>query len=121
MKTSRWLAAALVLVLVIGGFLVPLAGAQMAPAPPAPPPLPAPAQGPAEPGQGAKVGAGFLNVVYVPGKVILCGAGAVVSAGLMVLTFGSAYHAATQVFNEGCGGPWVLTPYDVTGRRPPEG
>jgi len=118
MKTSRWLAAALVLVLVIGGFLVPLAVAQMAPAPP---PLAGPAREPAEPGPGAKVGAGFLNVVYVPGKVILCGAGAVASAGLMLLTFGSAYHAATQVFNEGCGGPWVLTPYDVTGRRPPEG
>ena len=118
MKTPRWLCAALVLVLVIGGFLVPLAAAQMVPAPP---PLAAPAQGSPEPGQGAKVGAGFLNVVYVPGKVILCGTGTVVSAGLMLLTFGSAYHAAVEVFNQGCGGNWVLTPYDVTGRRSPEG
>ena len=118
MKTSRWLCAALVLVLVIGGALVPLAAAQTAPAPP---PMPAEAPGLPEPGQGAKVGAALLNVVYVPGKVILCSTGTVVSAGLMLLTFGSAYHAAVELFNQGCGGGWVLTPYDVTGRRPPEG
>ena len=117
MKTSKWLCAALVLVLVIGGVLVPLAAAQTAP----PPPMPAEAPGLPEPGEGAKVGAALLNVIYVPGKVILCGTGTVVSAGLMLLTFGSAYHAAVEVFNQGCGGNWVLTPYDVTGRRSPEG
>ena len=115
MKRSRWLCAALVLVLVIGGPLAPLATAQMAPAPPAEAPRPS------EPGQGAKVGAVFLNVVYVPGKLILCSTGTVVSAGLMLLTFGSAYRAAVTLFNQGCGGTWVLTPYDVTGRRSPEG
>ena len=117
MRTPRWLCAALVLVLVIGGVLVPLAAAQTAP----PPPMSAEAPGLPEPGQGAKVGAALLNVVYVPGKVILCSTGTVVSAGLMLLTFGSAHHAAVELFNQGCGGGWVLTPYDVTGRRPPEG
>ena len=117
MKTSRWLCGVLVLVLVIGGFLAPLAAAQTAPAPPS---MAAEAQAAREPGPGAKVGAGFLNVVYVPGKVILCSTGTVVSAGLMLLTFGSAHRAAVQLFNEGCGGAWALTSYDVTGRRPPE-
>ena len=105
------------MVLVIGGFLAPLAAAQSAPAPPS---MPAEARGPSEPGQGAQVGAGVLNVVYVPGKVILCSTGTVVSAGLMLLTFGSAHRAAVDLFNQGCGGAWVLTPYDVIRQRPLE-
>lgn len=117
MNTSRRVSAALVLFLVICALLAPPAAAQMAGASPS---VPAEARGPSEPGQGAKVGAGFLNVVYVPGKVILCSTGTVVSAGLMLLTFGSAHRAAVDLFNQGCGGAWVLTPYDVTGRRPPE-
>jgi hypothetical protein len=56
-----------------------------------------------QPTQGDKVGAGFLNVVYVPGKAILCSFGAVASAGMMLLTFGNAYHAAVELFR-GCGG-----------------
>jgi hypothetical protein len=117
MKTSRRVSAALVLSLVVCAFLAPPAAAQAAGTPPS---MPAEARGPSEPGQGAKVGAGFLNVVYVPGKVILCSTGTVLSAGLMLLTFGSAHHAAVDLFNQGCGGPWLLTSYDVTGRRPPD-
>ena len=66
-----------------------------------------------------RVGAGFLNVVYVPGKAIVCGLGTIASAGVMLLTFGSAYRAAVATFKEGCGGPWVLTPEDVSGQVPP--
>jgi hypothetical protein len=65
------------------------------------------------PGRGARIGAGVLNVVYVPGKAIVCGAGTVVAAGFMLLTFGSAYREAVSFFNEGCGGAWVLTPEQV--------
>jgi hypothetical protein len=65
------------------------------------------------PGTGAKVGAGVLNVVYVPGKALTCGAGTIV-AGLMALaTFGTAYREAVSFFNEGCGGAWLLTPEQV--------
>jgi hypothetical protein len=117
MKTSRRVSAALVLSLVICAFLAPPASAQMAGAAPF---VPAEARGPSEPGPGAKVGAGLLNVVYVPGKVILCSTGTVLSAGLMLLTFGSAHRTAVDLFNQGCGGAWVLTAYDVIGRRPPE-
>jgi hypothetical protein len=39
----------------------------------------------------------------------------------MLLTFGSAYRAATGVFNEGCGGDWVLTPEHVSGQIPGPG
>jgi hypothetical protein len=74
-----------------------------------------------EPTDADRVGAGFLNVVYVPGKAIACTAGTVTSVVLMLLTLGSAYRAATGVFNEGCGGTWVLTPEHVSGQIPGPG
>jgi len=118
MKTSKRLCAALVVVVVIGGALAPLtATAQMQTPPPAPAPI---TSGPYEPTQGDRVGAGFLNVVYVPGKAIVCGAGALAATGLMLLTLGSGYHAAVDIYHEGCGGKWQLTPYDVAAKRTPE-
>lgn len=67
-----------------------------------------------------RVGAGFLNVGYVPGKAILCGLGTVASVGVMIITFGTAYRAAKATFKEGCGGTWVLTPEHVAGKVPPK-
>jgi hypothetical protein len=66
-----------------------------------------------------RVGAGFLNVGYVPGKAIVCGLGTVASVGVMAITLGSAYRAAVATFKEGCGGTWVLTPEHVAGKIPP--
>jgi hypothetical protein len=67
-----------------------------------------------------RVGAGFLNVAYVPGKAIVCGLGTVASVGVMILTLGSAYRAAVGAFKEGCGGTWILTPEHVAGKIPPK-
>ncbi len=123
MKRPKRLCVAVAAALVIGSSLAPLtATAQMqTPPPPGAPPVPPPiVSGPYHPTEGDRVGAGFLNVVYVPGKAIICGVGTLASAGLMLLTFGSAYHAAVELFNEGCAGKWVLTPYDVASKRPPE-
>ncbi len=117
MKTSKRVCAALVAVVMIGGVLAPLtATAQQTQTPP---PEPA-ARGPYQPTEGDRIGANFLNVIYVPGKGIVCGAGAVAGTLIMLLTFGSAYHAAVEIFNEGCGGKWKLTPYDVAAKRTPE-
>ena len=115
MTTPKWLSAVLVLVLAMSGFLAPLTAMAQGMQP-----AMTRSSGSDEPGQGARVGAGFLNVIYVPGKVILCSGGTVASTALMLLTFGSAYRAAVSLFNEGCGGRWVLTPHDVSGKRPPE-
>src|SRR5262245_3548040 len=52
------------------------------------------------PSRGARIGAGVLNVVYVPGKAIICGAGTLIAGGFMLLTFGSAYREAVSFFNE---------------------
>jgi hypothetical protein len=107
MGNRGWLGIVLIAVLGITGPLAPLAAAQTAmqaetvetSVPP--------------PGPGAKIGAGVLNVVYLPGKVIVCGAGTVVAGGLMLLTFGSAYREAASFFNEGCAGSWVLSAEQV--------
>jgi hypothetical protein len=69
---------------------------------------------------GDRVGAGVLNVAYVPGKAIVCGLGTVVSAAVMIVTLGSGYRAAIATFKEGCDGPWVLTPEHVAGKIPPK-
>ena len=80
-----------------------------------PPPAPDPRL---EPTDNDKTGAFFLNIAYVPGKAILCGAGTVTSAVVMILTFGSGYRQAVGTFNEGCHGTWVLTPEHVSGKIP---
>ncbi len=69
---------------------------------------------------GDRVGAGVMNVVYVPGKAIVCGLGTVASTVLMIVTLGTAYRAAVDTFKEGCDGPWVLTPEHVAGKIPPK-
>ncbi len=65
------------------------------------------------PGTGAKIGAGVLNVVYLPGKAIICSAGTLVAGVFMLATFGTAYREAASFFNEGCGGAWLLTAEQV--------
>lgn len=118
MKTAKRMCALLTVLCVLGGLLAPLvASAQMVTTPPPPPP---PMQTVREPGRGAAVGAGFLNVVYVPGKVIVCSAGVLSATALMLVTFGQAYGAATDIYREGCGGPWALSAYDVTRMPAPE-
>ena len=74
-----------------------------------------------EPTPGDATAAGIMNVVYVPGKAIICTAGVITSTVLLLLTFGSAYRAARGVFQEGCSSPWVLTADHVSGRIPGPG
>ena len=74
-----------------------------------------------EPTPGDATAAGVMNVVYVPGKAIICTAGVITSTVLMLLTFGSAYRAARGVFQEGCSSPWVLTADHVSGKIPGPG
>lgn len=59
------------------------------------------------------VGAGIVNVFYVPGKVVTCGAGAIVGLTLLALTFGTGYKASVAFGREGCGGKWAVTGEDL--------
>lgn len=110
MSSPKRLGAVVTVLALVGGCLAPVASAQT------------PMQSmqpetvevtPVEVGKGARVGAAVLNVVYVPGKAITCTAGTIVAGGFMLATFGSAYREAVSFFNEGCGGPWLLTPEQV--------
>ena len=144
MKISPWISAALVAALLVTGPLAPMAAFAQVPqaAPQVEPPLTSQKPGqervPIDPVEtmlmpsvepitskdstsGDAVAAGFLNVVYVPGKAIICTAGVLTSSLLMLLTFGSAYRAARSVFLEGCSAPWVLTAEYVSGKIPGPG
>ena len=118
MKRSSEQCAVLAVLLIVAGVLAPLAA--VAQTQPTGGYQTAPAAAPAsvEPTEGHAVGAGFLNVVYIPGKLIICASGTVASTLVMLLTFGSGYRAAVQVFEEGCHGTWVLTPEHVSGKVP---
>lgn len=144
MRKSPWISAALVVALLVSGPLASMTAlAQGQPtAPPIEPPLTSQKPGqervpvdPQEtmlmpsvepvvskdPTKGDAIAAGFMNVVFVPGKVIVCTAGTLTSAVLMLATFGSAYRAARSVFLEGCAAPWALTADYVSGKIPGPG
>ena len=144
MKMPRLMPAALVFALLVSGPLTPMAAvAQVGQTAPAiDPPLTSQKPGEqrvpidpqetmlmrpvephvrTEPTKGDAVAAGFMNVVYVPGKVIVCTAGVLTSTVLMLATFGSAYRAARSVLLEGCAAPWALTAEYVSGKIPGPG
>ena len=148
MKISAWISAALVAALFVAGPLAPMTALAQMPVPPPPPAAPVePALTSQKPGQervpvdpvetmmlpavepitshdptaGDATAAGFMNVVYVPGKAIICTAGVLTSTLVMLLTFGSGYRAARGVFLEGCSAPWALTADHVSGKIPGPG
>ena len=131
MKISSWISAALVAALFVSGPLAPMAvfaqapqtGQERVPVDPVEKML-MPSVEPVtskDPTDGDATAAGFLNVVYVPGKAIICTAGVLTSTLVMLLTFGSAYRAARGVFLEGCSAPWALTADHVSGKIPGPG
>ena len=69
------------------------------------------AETPAAPGY--VIGAAAINVIYIPGKAVLCTVAGAAGLVLLGVTFGSGYRTATRVVSEGCGGPWVITARDL--------
>src|SRR5262245_50062496 len=53
-------------------------------------------------------GAAIANVVYVPGKAILCGLGAITGFGSLIVTLRSGYKAAALLGPEFSDGDWAL-------------
>jgi len=119
-KSPRWLSVVLVVILASTGPLAVLSS-----------PTPADAQAQSsmrmvgdepvpsvEPTEGDRLGANFMNVVYVPGKAIICGIGTVGTVALLLVTFGTGYRTARDVFMEGCGGDWLLTGEHLSGKVP---
>jgi hypothetical protein len=58
-------------------------------------------------------GAAVTNVWYTPGRALICGGAAVLSAVTLTVTFGQAYDTAAELMNGGCSGPWTVQPADV--------
>lgn len=125
MVVSMRIVAIAVVLSLLSPPLAPLARAQQAP----PAPAPAPAT-PAPPGLyhealkteeravtgtdvAYSIGAGFTNVLYVPGKFTLCGLGTIVAVGFMAMTLGAGYRGAAGAVREGCGGKWFLRGSDL--------
>jgi hypothetical protein len=112
MKRIRRIGVAVLAVLLLTNAAAPAAWAQAA--------APAGAPGPREESStGQDVAAGFVNVLYIPGKAIACGLSAVFYGGWMVVTLGGGYkdHNATQIITGGCGGKWVLKGEDMPSSR----
>lgn len=114
MKHARQLCVVLVAALMCSVAVSPSAAQGQHPAPGSTPAAPAAS----EQSDGEQFRADLLNVAYVPGKAFVCGAGVLATAGIMLISFGSAYRDALSFFDEGCGGKWRLTPEDLAGRRP---
>jgi hypothetical protein len=123
MMTWTRVVSALLVVALLGGPLASLAAAQQ-PAPQQPPAQQAPAPDlfqeslkaeRANRGQSSVYDAEAIatNVFLVPGRAITCGLGAVLGVGILALTIGTQYKAASAVWNEGCGGKWIVTGDDM--------
>ena len=112
---ARSIALAVVLSLLFSGPFATFAAAQQ---PTAPPPAllqeeMKTSEGAPEPSAAYDVGAGVVNVFYVPGKFITCGAGGVVGLAILLVTLGTGYKAAVAFGKEGCGGKWAVTGEDL--------
>ena len=114
---SRLLGLLLVVLLAGTGVLTPLAAVAQSQTQPAQPDLYEEAVKASQPGLASEgayaVGAAVASAFSVPGRALLCGVGSVLTVGVLLITFGSGYGAAKSVFEEGCGGKWLVTPGDL--------
>ena len=74
------------------------------------PPAPVDGRVPAADDQAGSVAA---NILYVPGRGLLCGASGLMAGVVMLVTFGQSYDSASELLHGGCSGPWVLGSSDV--------
>lgn len=99
MHTKRWGAAVLVSLLI--GTCAPDGRAQDT------------SQPKDAPGGGATAAAVVSDIIYVPGKAVVCGVSGVLWVATMALTFGTLYQESSDFVKGGCGGRWVLTGEDI--------
>ena len=119
--TPRWLCAIVAFTMILTGPVATwTAGAQSLMQQQQGSILNEPPSGSVEPTEGDAVAANMMNVVHVPGKAIICTLGTLASVGVLLITFGTGYRHAKSVFNEGCGGDWVLTPEHLSGKIQPK-
>lgn len=54
--------------------------------------------------------AGIITAINIPSRVVLCGIGAGMGFIVMGASAGRRYAQAAKIMEEGCAGPWVITP-----------
>ncbi len=62
--------------------------------------------------------AGIITVFNIPSRVILCGVDAGMGLIIVGASGGRRYAQAANVMEEGCAGPWVITPRMISEGRP---
>ncbi len=62
--------------------------------------------------------AGIITAFNIPSRVILCGVDAVMGLIIVGASGGRRYAQAANVMEEGCAGPWVITPQMIREGRP---
>lgn len=62
--------------------------------------------------------AGILTAFNIPSRVLLCGADAVMGFIVVGASGGRRYAQAANIMEEGCAGPWVITPQMIRKGRP---
>lgn len=67
---------------------------------------------------GASLLAHVLTAMNVPARGIVCGFSTGLASIVMLASGGTRYGDAAQMMEEGCSGPWLVTPAMVGARRP---
>jgi hypothetical protein len=60
-----------------------------------------------------EAGSVAANILYVPGRGLLCGTSGLMAGVVMLVTFGQAYDSASELLHGGCSGPWLLGPSEI--------
>src|SRR5438128_935609 len=117
MMTRAGVVSALLVMVLLGRPLATVVGAQQPAQPPAPDLFQESLKAErASSGQGSGlygVGAVVTNIFLVPGRAFTCALGGVVGVGVLAVTLGTGYRAAAAVWQEGCGGKWVVSGDDL--------
>jgi len=85
-------------------------------------PEPAKAEQADSPAQAAEVEASdplanFLTILNVPARGVVCGLSGLLGSIVMGASGGARYDLAAEIIEEGCSGPWIITPRMVHGNR----
>lgn len=65
-----------------------------------------------------KAGAIAADVFYVPLRGVVCGATAILSGVVMLITLGHGYDSASELMHGACSGPWVVSASEIRRAAP---
>ena len=106
MSTRSWLSAILVGTLALAPSLASVQAEEQGPAP-------MPSEVPGVAGPAATALATAVNVIYVPGRAMVCALGAGAAAVVFVVTLGKRQDTAGAIARDTCASDWAVTAADV--------